>query len=375
MKESLFGDISREPMAEKPKVYDKSQIKAAAFSHYRSRSFPYRYVPVYLAMQKINKLSALEAGASLRSQYGYDVADSYHPQRFHAKTLEALRSPFEAFHDDRILDKAFSLYLDHDLDLVDGYWSGLNFAGGTRPPFNFRPGVAQAFYRWSAAKLGRESIDVFDPCMGYGGRLVGAIASQCVSSYIGVDASAQSVAGNRRMAADLAPFRVECHHAAIEDFDASRIAGTRDVVFTSPPYFCKELYSDEPTQSCVRYTTWESWTKQFLWPLMRVCADVAKPGAVIGINVADFKLHNKKQVYGLCGATRLAAHEAGLTYAGQWEHGYERPNWMIKRQTDTGAGDHLRNEDRVSTEPLFIFRKPREARHESSMLTQDEASA
>ena len=37
-----------------------------------------------------------------------------------------------------------------------------------------------------------------------------------------------------------------------------------DSIFTSPPYFDVEKYSDEETQSYKRYTTIDSWNKNFL---------------------------------------------------------------------------------------------------------------
>ena len=53
----------------------------------------------------------------------------------------------------------------------------------------------------------------------------------------------------------------------IEDVDYSKYENHFDTIFTSPPYFNVEKYSDEDTQSYVRYKNIDSWNKNFLHKL------------------------------------------------------------------------------------------------------------
>jgi hypothetical protein len=45
-----------------------------------------------------------------------------------------------------------------------------------------------------------------------------------------------------------------------------------DLAFTSPPYFLQEKYSDDLTQSCVRYGDQESWLNEFMGQTLDNCA-------------------------------------------------------------------------------------------------------
>ena len=97
--------------------------------------------------------------------------------------------------------------------------------------------------------------------------------------YVGIDANRETVEANRRLAADLGfSDRTILIHGACEDLQPSHIGDGFDLSFTSPPYFRREIYSDEPTQSCNRYTTPESWRDGFLLPAMRLQASVLKAG-------------------------------------------------------------------------------------------------
>ena len=46
--------------------------------------------------------------------------------------------------------------------------------------------------------------------------------------------------------------------------DYSKYKEHFDTIFTSPPYFNVEKYSDEDTQSYIRYKDIDSWNKNFL---------------------------------------------------------------------------------------------------------------
>src|SRR5439155_22462995 len=110
----------------------------------------------------------------------------------------------------------------------------------------------------------------------------------------------------------------------------------------SPPYFRKEIYSDESTQSCHRYTTPEAWRDGFLMPAMKLQAAVVKPGGFVIVNIADVKIDNK--IVPLERWSVECGKAAGLMYTGQ-EHPYEL-NHRFGLQ-----------EDGVASEPVFLFTK------------------
>lgn len=190
---------------------------------------------------------------------------------------------------------------------------------------NFRPVAARDIY----LKFGGTEPVVFDPCAGWGGRLLGAVASGA-SAYIGVDASHKTVSGLRDMASDLGAETVLLH-SAIEDMDID--PEFSDVAFTSPPYFDAEQYSDDPEQSWVRYKTYPEWASGFLVSLVgQMKRAVVKGGRVI-INIQDVK------GLPLCRDTISAAKHVGLIHEDTYHY-----------ILSSIAGR------REKTEPVFIFR-------------------
>jgi len=137
---------------------------------------------------------------------------------------------------------------------------------------------------------------VYDPSMGWGGRLVGAFMCCKVKKYIGCDPASKTFAGLMQMEADLrwtAPSRdlqIEMHQRGSEDFHLLA-SGSVDLCFTSPPYFSDdriiENYADEATQSHIRFPDRESWLEGFLGQTIHNCYAALKPGGILALNVSD----------------------------------------------------------------------------------------
>lgn len=106
-----------------------------------------------------------------------------------------------------------------------------------------------------------ESI-VWDPCMGYGGRLLGAVKADKVKMYIGTEPNTDTFAKLTAIEKELqqtaqgSAMNYGLINSPLEDYDNLPCNGV-DLVFTSPPYFDTEKYSNETTQSWVRYSDYE----------------------------------------------------------------------------------------------------------------------
>ena len=139
---------------------------------------------------------------------------------------------------------------------------------------NFQPLCAAALYR----KFGPASgCVVFDPCGGWGGRLLGAAAAGNVSSYTACEPSAATHDGLCTLSS-LVRERVpslRCHLLKRGAEETTLPPGTVDIVLTSPPYFNLEMYTSqgeavgEPSQSHIRYPDPSTWASQFLGVLIR----------------------------------------------------------------------------------------------------------
>jgi hypothetical protein len=160
----------------------------------------------------------------------------------------------------------------------------------------FRPQVAMHFMQ-AAAK-------VLDPCGGWGDRLLAALAAG-VADYVVVDPEEELHMRYKAMAATFDGADTTTVHAepfCYEDIplpadDADKVYATNavapfDLVFTSPPFFDREIYSDSASQSSTRYKTLQAWCSQFLLPMLRNSAVRLRVGGIMAIAMADYVVHD-----------------------------------------------------------------------------------
>ena len=202
-----------------------------------------------------------------------------------------------------------------------------------RAPTNFRPSVAKAIVSEYCPKGGV----VLDPCAGYGGRAVGALAAGC--RYVGVDPHPKASEAFTTLFEFLkAPLDwAQVYQAAFEDVSLGELQA--DFAFTSPPYFSIERYSDDSTQSWVRYSTWSSWVEGFLVPLFKKVWQHLKPGCVFCLNVNDAKFGSK--TYPLIETSLEIGQRLGFSH----ERTISMPLGRFGKTS--------------KSEPILVFRKPR----------------
>jgi hypothetical protein len=175
--------------------------------------------------------------------------------------------------------------------------------------YNFRPSAAKALVDRYCPPGGT----VFDPCAGYGGRLLGSILSKSRPRYIGCEPSTVSFDGlhqlHRWVTSYLSEFEgsVVLHQVPAEEFD---FPPGVDVVMTSPPYWKRETYSEEETQSGHRYPTYSLWLEQFWKPVIRKSVEALRTGGWLILNVDNFSVSGTS--YPLVEDTLRLAAECGL---------------------------------------------------------------
>lgn len=233
------------------------------------------------------------------------LASSYFPHLWnvscrHFQTAEA------AFANDELLNRI----LDRLMFKMSGRISSgtlrsfLAFSQGVARASNFRPSAAKTIYDYYA----KNSV-VWDMSCGWGGRLLGAMASP-LAKYIGTDPSTQTFDGLQRLAKDMSSRSktlVEINCCGSEEFvPAEKVS----LCFTSPPYFDLEKYSDEPTQSYIKFPTMNKWLYGFLLQTVSNCREALEKSGHLILNVspkleeptikvckrAGFRLHEKLQL-------------------------------------------------------------------------------
>lgn len=217
---------------------------------------------------------------------------SYHPHSWEVRCGDKL-SPMEVFMDDEMLMKVLDkrAYNGSVSSLTDSeVRKGLK-AVGAQGVSNFRPTAAWAIYETYCP----EHATVYDPSMGWGGRLLGAVGCLKVAKYVGCDPSTKTFEGLRQMRADLKrmvpnrDLQIKMLMLGSEDFRPE--PGSVDLVFTSPPYWGNsgiiENYAEEATQSHIRFPAREGWLEGFMGQTIRNCHAALKPGGRLILNVSD----------------------------------------------------------------------------------------
>lgn len=341
---SLFSEEALEEISIVIKRYSDEEIIQDAYEYFQVTGFPYPTLTLFEMKQELNKLANMDLDSCQRSTVAYRVADTFHKHRFHSSAI-GMRSPITSFG----IEKSFRKSLKMELmgsGIKPGSNSFLNMVNGTQACANFRPAYARMMYD----KYGGENAVIFDSSTGYGGRLTGFLASECIR-YIGVDPNTITHQANQRLFKTLKNGDKTCKlinlPAEDVDVDKSNIRGVADFSFTSPPYFKKEIYSEEKTQSCHRHSEYEEWINDFLKPMMKLNYDVLKPGGTTIINIEDVKIKGK--LYPLVHPTIEAGVEAGFDYEKTEKFG-------LQHRTMLKDGKKVSIE---AFESVIIFHKPK----------------
>lgn len=132
---------------------------------------------------------------------------------------------------------------------------------------------------------------LFDPCAGWGSRMLAAHVLGM--KYVAIDANSNLVVELQGMA-DALGLDAEVRHGDSSDIETVKaIMRNRKAacVFTSPPFYDSEWYSDDPEQSILRYADKSEWHKAFLGRLIDNSAAVLEPNGVMLLNVGmDIRL-------------------------------------------------------------------------------------
>tara|TARA_B100000749_G_C18421681_1_gene463757 strand:- start:89 stop:1726 length:1638 start_codon:yes stop_codon:yes gene_type:complete len=184
---------------------------------------------------------------------------------------------------------------------------------------NFPPMTAKFLYeKYTEHIKDQPSINIYDPSSGWGGRILGAmsVSDDRRINYIGNDPNTDNVldddAGITRYEY-LAKFfnnttiRGNKYFSVANTFEIftegseeiwknprfQKYKGKLDLVFSSPPYFNREEYSADETQSCHKFTQYKDWRDGFLIPTLETCAAYLKPNRYLLWNIADILVEGK----------------------------------------------------------------------------------
>lgn len=146
----------------------------------------------------------------------------------------------------------------------------------------FRPVLAKNIYaRFKSSRA-------WDPSCGFGGRMLGYhAATGGKGMYFGNEPARMTFKDNQSLAASLGS-QIRVANIGSEFGHPDIDSGSIDLVFTSPPYFDKERYFDEPTQAwfnrCER-----KWIDEWVTPTLHHAHNYLRSGGFLVLNVPDLE--------------------------------------------------------------------------------------
>lgn len=274
-------------------------------------TFRHTTIDGFAAMLTTPVDAVIEFGRLCQDQNaGGRISLLFNPHRLDVGTPRA-PSIFKSLKDEKFLSglARAMLFRERQLDtdyLLRSIAIGVN---STQYICEFPPYVARHVYK--LAKVPNPVI--LDPCSGWGGRMIGA--ASLGGLYHGHDPSTKTYEGLKKLGHWLKQFdtgfkfRVRCipfEEAELED-------GKYDIALTSPPYFNTELYSDEETNSCVRYNSgYKDWEEGFYIPMIKKTLKALKPSGFFVLNISSRKYPLEESMKKVCPkAERLDVSLAG----------------------------------------------------------------
>jgi hypothetical protein len=351
---------SRRSVNHKWPVADLARFKMQVFEHYREHGFPLYSMDATQKQEELKRLLDYDHANVLldkqvnQSMHGLSLAWSYFPHAWKVQCNDK-KTPFEVFSDDALFMKAIAKRMKHGTYISDsGIRKALRSFTGAQGVSNFRPSAAACLYHHYMPIGGT----TWDMSSGWGGRLLGAMACSHVGRYIGTDPSTKTMKGLKQMRDELLPqvgrpLAVELHQCGSEEFAPE--PESLDCAFSSPPYGATEAYSNEASQSYLKFGTKDAFLNGYLKQTLANCHVGLKPSGYLILNIA-----------GVPSFPTLMHDLVAMAEANGWKL-VDRLELLLSKMMGT-RGDGETNKK----EPILVFQKQAYA---ARMVKQEIANA
>lgn len=190
------------------------------------------------------------------------VGHNYLKHHFHSywdSNFNGNKSPKEAWLDDKIMQEVidYRIGLNNSDEIFDfSLHQMIRGLSARRITISFfKPLLAAVIYKYYIGD--KENSIVFDPCCGFGGRLLGFKSIYPNGKYIGCEPNIETYNELQQLIkSGKWGNSVEIYNCKLEDFTHTQ---NYDLIFTSIPYFDLEIYSNN-----TEYTSFEKWKSTFI---------------------------------------------------------------------------------------------------------------
>ncbi len=276
----------------------KEAIEKEVFDIYRTKNIlPITYYSLEGCVDELNSLASksslvIDSSISTGLTSGQKFCRFWFPNMQDAYTFNFKDVSLQArFNSDKKLQAAIQICYKHRDEgdkavLPQSIRRALDLTGGGTIQ-NFKPLNARAIYEYICPTFFG---NVLDFSSGYGGRMLGSMTSSLRYNYTGIDPNTKTFTGLDALGSLLTELNIgngyQMHNTVSEEFDAPE--KSFDGVFSSPPYFNLEIYSDEPTQCMNRYTNLDSWFDFYVEPTLNMVHKVLVDDGIYAVNIADY---------------------------------------------------------------------------------------
>jgi len=250
---------------------------------------------------------------------------------------------------------------------------------------NFPPLTAKFLYeKFTENFKTQDQINIYDPSAGWGGRLLGALSVDDSRNihYIGTDPNTDhNIENGKTKYHDFAEFfntktyranglfpKIHTYeifqHGSEEihkDPAFQKYKGKLDIIFTSPPYFSKEAYSEDGEQSYKKFSQYDLWRDGFLRKTLETCVEYLRNDRYLLWNIADAVFDGKTLPLEQDSIDFLTSF--GMQYQGKLKMALAQMPGGNRIDTVTGLPKSknfckINDKTWLKYEPIFIFYKP-----------------
>lgn len=274
----------------------KQEVSDFLFEFYRNNGFPYpKYHSLKLkeSWKEIKKLDSTiienNHSLSISQKAGVNLFKHFADNFFQAKSKKNSPSLLEAFNDDRLLIKTINnrigLTFSETFTICGNMIrQGLRNSGCASPISMFSPAVAKFIYD----KFAPENGTVFDFSVGFGQRLIGALASNKNLHYIGCDPWKETICNVNKIGSFISEYQPDSKFKLYEEGAENFILNNQkfDLAFSSPCYFSREIYSSDSSQAYFNKSYYQ-FISEWFQQVVENIDFMLKPNGIIALNMME----------------------------------------------------------------------------------------
>lgn len=272
---------------------------------------------------------------------------------FQSISIRGSVSPYDALQDDELMGKILEyveskpkFYTGNEITNVKSFFR--NGGKWACKVANFCPKNARDIYQRYFPN--QTKLRILDTSAGFGSRMSAALLTN--NYYIGIDPNTplmkklneygQFLKENKLTDCD---FKLFCKGS---EEHIPMLDGKIDLMFTSPPYFDLEIYTDEETQS-INYGNYENWTKYFAEPTIKNIFKYLKVGGYAMINIKNMTYGKKYPLYD--DWEKIFSSIKGFEFVETFEMAHQ------SKKNYTMNSNYTKEQYKGFKEPIMVFKK------------------